>query len=295
VSTIKPIFLLADSQLLFWRDEGEPFLQRARTLLGADEERAGSTPKAAYLGASNGDAPEFYNLFVAAMEQVGVRDCRHIPAQPAAEDLNFLAGADLILLAGGEVRRGWDAFKAAGLDQKLVERYYGGALLLGVSAGAVQLGLKGWDESGTKTSDMLRVVPFVVDVHDEPGWARLLQTVPLAGEHARGIGIPSGGGALYHPDYSVEPVRHPLVEVSQTENGLQQALLLPGQASAPAAGAATADAAAESPAAGGPDRRQGGAETADLDRERSELGYSIDADGVIDLRRPEDPQKEPVN
>ncbi|HYL05234.1 MAG TPA: Type 1 glutamine amidotransferase-like domain-containing protein [Thermoanaerobaculia bacterium] len=310
MSTIKPIFLLADSQLLFWRDSGELFLGQARALLDADEERAGRAPKAAYLGASNGDAPEFYHLFVAAMEQIGIRDCRHIPTQPAAEDLDFLAGADLILLAGGEVRRGWDAFKAAGLDQKLVERYYGGALLFGVSAGAVQLGLKGWDETGAKTSDMLRVVPFVVDVHDEPGWAHLLQAVPRAGEHARGIGIPSGGGALYHPDYSVEPVRHPLVEVSQTESGLQQALLLPGQASAPAAGteaaggggAAAAAADADSPAAGGgtggspsPERRHGGAEAADLDRERSDLGYSIGADGVIELRRPEDPKKEPVN
>jgi hypothetical protein len=145
-------------------------------------------------------------------------------------------------------------------------------------------------------------VPFVVDVHDEPGWARLLQTVPLAGEHARGIGVPSGGGALYHPDYSVEPVRHPLAEVSQTESGVQQALLLPGQASVPAAGAATADKAADSPEAGGgttggtsPGRRQGGTADADIDRERSELGYSIDAYGVINLRRPEDPRKEPVN
>ncbi len=235
---------------------------------------------------------------------------------------------DLILLAGGEVRRGWDAFKAAGLDQKLIERYYGGALLVGISAGAVQLGLKGWDEAGERISDMLRVVPFVVDVHDEPGWGHLLQAVPRAGEHARGIGIPSGGGALYHPDYSVEPVRHPLVEVSQAENGLQQALLLPGQASAaaaepgrpgaeepagqagagePAGEPGAAAASAEPPgvpsdpegARGGrsdwgdrgdrADRRQ------DLERERKDLGYSIGADGVIELHPPEDPTKEPVN
>jgi Peptidase family S51 len=292
VSTIKPIFLLADSQLLFWRDEGEPFLGRARALLDADanEEPAKRDLRAAYLGASNGDAPEFYQLFVAAMEQIEVRDCRQIPAQPGAEDLDFLAGADLILLAGGEVRRGWDAFKAAGLDQKLIERYYGGALLLGISAGAVQLGLKGWDETGERTSDMLRIVPFVVDVHDEPGWGRLLRAVPRAGEHARGIGIPSGGGALYHPDYSVEPVRHPLVEVSQTENGTQQALLLPGQASGPAA--------EPEPAAPGrpPEPAAQAVEAvAELEQERSELGYSIGADGVIEIHRPADPTKEPVN
>lgn len=322
MSTIKPIFLLADSQLLFWRGEGELFLGRVRALVDADQEEMARAPRAAYLGASNGDLPEFYQLFLAAMEQIDVRDCRQIPAQPGAEDLDFLAGADLILLAGGEVRRGWDAFQAAGLDQKLVERYYGGALLIGISAGAVQLGLKGWDEAGERIGDMLRIVPFVVDVHDEPGWGRLLQAVPRAGEHARGIGIPSGGGALYHPDYSVEPVRHPLVEVSQAENGLQQALLLPGQASGAAAeprqpgtpepaepgeqtgAAATAAASAEPPGVpsdpgGGRgdrwDRGDRGDRGQDLERERSELGYSIGADGVIEIHRPEDPPKEPVN
>ncbi len=280
MSTIKPIFLLADSQLLFWREGEASFLRRARALIDADEENAGRAPRAAYLGASNGDAPEFYQLFVAAMEQIEIRDCRHLPAQPAAEDLEFLAAADLILLAGGEVRRGWDAFKAAGLDQKLVERYYGGALLVGISAGAVQLGLKGWDETGERTSDMLRIVPFVVDVHDEPSWGRLLQLVPKAGEHARGLGIPSGGGALYHPDYSVEPVRHPLVEVSQSENGVQQALLLPGQAS-PMGGeeAAAGESAAVAAAKDERGRQQ------EVEQERRELGYSIGGDGVIEIHR----------
>ena len=127
------------------------------------------------------------------------------------------------------LKRGFRAFVSAGIKDKIVERYYAGAILLGVSAGAVQLGLKGWDEAGEKTFDTFRLVPFVVDVHDEPSWTGLLRAVPKAGEHARGFGIPAGGGALYHPDYSVEPVRHPLTEVEATESGLRQALLLPGK------------------------------------------------------------------
>jgi hypothetical protein len=286
VSSIKPIFLLADSQLLFWRDGDELFLRRVRALVEADDEHAGRAPKAAYLGAANGDAPEFYQLFLSAMDQIEVRDCRQIPATPAAADLEFLAAADLILLAGGDVRRGWDAFKAAQLDQKLVERYYAGAVLLGVSAGAVQLGLKGWDETGERTSDMLRIVPFVVDVHDEPGWGRLLRAVPKAGEHARGLGIPGGGGALYHPDYSVEPIRQPLVEVSQTEGGgVRQALLLPGAAPQPAATAtAPGHGQSEPSEPAGPAAPAGdSAATA----ARRELGYSIGADGVIEVHPPE--------
>jgi len=247
VATIKPIFLLADSQLLFWRERRElpgeqgeeqteeqtaeqesPFLERVRGLL--DEEAPLPDPKAAYLGASNGDAPEFFDLFEAAMAGIGIRNCRHIPSDPQDADIEFLKEADLILLAGGDVGRGWRVFERTGIKDRLVERYYAGALLMGVSAGAVQLGLKGWDEASERLIDTLRLVPFVVDVHDEPSWSRLLKAVPKAGEHARGFGIPSGGGALYHPDYSVEPVRHPLTEVALGEEGqARQALLLPGE------------------------------------------------------------------
>jgi hypothetical protein len=224
-TSIKPIFLLADSQLLFWRDEeGHRFLDRARALIDADE--PGRPPKAAYLGASNGDAPEFFDLFLAAMAEIGIHDCRHVPAKPSAEDLAFLAESELILLAGGDVWLGWTAFEESGLKDKLMERYYAGAVLIGISAGAIQLGLKGWDEDGI--FDVLRLVPFVVDVHDEPSWSGLLAALPKAGEHARGFGIPAGGGAVYHPDYSVEPVRHPLTEVELTESGPRQALLFPG-------------------------------------------------------------------
>ncbi len=152
------------------------------------------------------------------MAEIGIRDCRHIPARAAGRGPGSSSTeADLILLAGGDVRRGWTAFEKTGLKDRLMERYYAGALLIGISAGAVQLGLKGWDEDGV--FDTLRLVPFVVDAHDEPAWSGLLQALPKAGEHARGFGIPTGGGAVYHPDYSVEPVRHPLTEVELGESG----------------------------------------------------------------------------
>jgi len=229
-ATIKPIFLLADSQLLFWRDEEGGFLERVRGLI--EEEEPGKEIRAAYVGASNGDAPEFYDLFVAAMDSVGIRTTRMFPSQPSAEDEEFLGGARLIKKTSGEIQRGWEAFQKNGLQQKLIERYYAGALLIGVSAGAVQLGLKGWseEEGSPRTFDTFRLVPFVIDAHDEPGWGHLQQIVQRAGEHARGFGIPSGGGAVYHPDYSVEPIRHPLAEVSLSEEGtVRQALLFPGE------------------------------------------------------------------
>lgn len=235
--SVKPIFLLADSQLLFWRDEGGHYLlDRARELLHEGDPDA--TLKAAYLGASNGDVPEFYDLFVAAMAEVGIRKCRHIPAEPSADDLEALDQAHLILLAGGDTLAGWRAFQAAGLPERLSRRYYEGSVLVGISAGAVQLGLKGRTESangeeGTGTSfETLRLVPFVIDVHDEPTWGALHALVQGSGELTRGYGIPSGGGALYHPDFSLEPVRHPVTEI-EARDGLRTSIVLPGAGTDP--------------------------------------------------------------
>lgn len=251
---VKPIFLLADSQLLFWKnEEGRYLLERARELLlEGDAER---TLKAAYLGASNGDLPEFYELFRAAMAEIGIRKSRHIPAHPTADDLEALDQADLILLAGGDTLAGWRAFQAAGVHGRIAQRYYAGAVLVGISAGAVQLGLKGWESSsaagganaagGTGVAEgdagasfeTLRLVPFVIDVHDETTWGQLHSLVQRSGELTRGYGIPTGGGALYHPDYSLEPVRHPLTEIELREGELRTSLVLPGTEAEPAPGA----------------------------------------------------------
>ncbi len=230
MATIKPVFLFSDSQLLFWRDGERQYLEQLRDLLIEDLDEPARPFSAAYFGASNGDAPEFYDLFLAAMDSIGIRRCRHIPARLGSDDLAFIDQADLLLFAGGDVRRGWDAFDANDLAAKIFARYYAGALLVGISAGAVQLGLKGWDEASDRLFDTFRVVPFVIDAHAEPDWPTLHRVVPRAGEHVKGIGIPTGGGLVYHPDYSLEPIRHPATEVFVNPEGkLVQTLLLPGE------------------------------------------------------------------
>jgi hypothetical protein len=56
------IYLLADSQLLFWHEDGKLFIESIRTSVRHD------SPKAAYVGASNGDNPDYYSLFVATKQ-----------------------------------------------------------------------------------------------------------------------------------------------------------------------------------------------------------------------------------
>ena len=94
---IKPLYLLAHSQLLFWKETGQGFMDRLR----ADADSA--TPKAAYIGASNGDSPEAYGIFEAAFDQVQTTSTHWVRAQFRAEDRRFLESADVIVLAGGDV------------------------------------------------------------------------------------------------------------------------------------------------------------------------------------------------
>ncbi len=224
---LQPIYLLADSQLLFWKNGDEPFLASVRGRL------ARRSPAAAYVGASNGDEPSFYSLFEAAMAEVGITERRMIKTTLEAEDLDFLDHADLVLLAGGDVERGWRAFEANGLKQILVRRYYEGALMMGISAGAVQLGLGGWGGeswSDGRFVDTFRMLPHLVGAHEEAAdWAPLKAAVLRMGEHSRGYGMASGGGFIYHPDHSIEPVRRPLVEIRLRGQNLRQSLLLPGE------------------------------------------------------------------
>ena len=222
VDAIRPMFLLADSQLLFWREGPELFLARVREALGDRPLRA------AYLGASNGDVPDFYDIFVAAMEGIGVRDCRMIPAAPSQDDRAFLDDADIILLAGGDAARGYRAFKESGLDERIVARYAAGAVLIGLSAGAMQLGMRAWTGAAEAPFDTFRLVPMVVATHDEHDWATLTEVVVALGDTGRGLGIPLGGGAVVHPDLSVEPIRKALVEIGVVEGVVKRALLMPG-------------------------------------------------------------------
>jgi cyanophycinase-like exopeptidase len=239
---LQPILCLADSQLLFWReDEGGPrWLERA--LGGA----AAETVRAAYVGASNGDEPAFYSIFAAAMESLGASAHRMILSQFGKDDREWLSSADLVLLAGGDPVRGWRVFEQSGLREAITARYFAGATLVGVSAGAVQLGwLAGpepTEEEEEETACLgegdvtmtFRLVPAVVGVHEEgEDWRRLRALLRAAEVPVRGLGIPSGGGLVYHPDGVIEPVRHPVHEWVPEERGLRHSLLLPGEGAVP--------------------------------------------------------------
>lgn len=208
---IKPIYLFADSQLLFWRSNDKPFLQSLWQYLANDR------PGAAYLGASNNNRLEFYEIFTAAMAEIGIKNCKMIPSIEDEENKLFLAQADIILLAGGDVARGWRFFQRSGIEQIIRHRYLQGAVLIGISAGAIQLGMSGWYEAGKTPGNLFRVlelVPYIIGVHAEKNnWQTLRQIRRSCNPPMKAIGIPSGGGMIYHPDQRIEPVRQTLYKL----------------------------------------------------------------------------------
>ncbi|MEM6454244.1 MAG: Type 1 glutamine amidotransferase-like domain-containing protein [Acidobacteriota bacterium] len=207
---IKPIFLLADSRPLFADDDPERSLLRA-VRRQVDE----GWVKAAYIGAANGDEPAFYEIFEAAMARIAVRTCRHVRAGYGETDQAFLREADIVLLAGGDVAEGWRVIESTGMQQHLIEAYYRGAVLLGVSAGAVHLGLRG--QAGEKPGPndhfpCLQLVPYAVDAHDEMrDWLRLRALIDRQ-PRLRGLGLPTGASARFDHGGLLEPLDAPLVE-----------------------------------------------------------------------------------
>jgi len=213
---LQPVYLFADSQLLFWQSEEGPYL---RILSASFENR---NLQAAYIGASNGDDPVFYEMFEAAMNLADIRNCRHITARYSAEEERFLKLSDVIVLAGGSVSRGWKVLEESGMREVVRERREKGAVLIGISAGAVQLGLTA--KEGGKDLDLLKIVPLLIAVHDEKNeWEELKKLAGKPEALYTGIGIPAGGGMIYHADHVIEAVRKPLIEIN---NG-QQNLIFP--------------------------------------------------------------------
>lgn len=219
----RALFLLADSQLLFWRTDGDCF---SNLLREAVDKRY---PKAAYIGASNGDLPEFYDLFQAAMNNIGISDCRMIRSGLQEQDLEYLWAADIILLAGGAVERGWRFFEQTGLGARIIKSYYEGAVLVGVSAGAIQLGLCGWPDANLPDDNPIhtfKLVPFIIGVHEEAGgWRALKKALRSCGGTTRGLGIPAGGGLIFYDDHSFRPLRYPVHEFVLREGAVAHSLL----------------------------------------------------------------------
>jgi cyanophycinase len=224
-SGLKPIYLFADSRLLFQkRADDSLFLNEVVGNTGV------TCPSVAYIGASNGDNPSIYHdLFLPAFEPTRVGERRMIPSNPSPEERLFLEHADIVLLAGGSVEVGWRAFSENGFRSLIDQRYLEGAMVLGVSAGAVQVGRGGLTDDESAFLPTFGLLSLFVGVHEEQeDWKLLRRAISLQERPMHAIGIPSGGGLMYHAG-EVFPIEKPVFEIQVGLSGTQEAQPYPIQ------------------------------------------------------------------
>lgn len=217
----KPLLLLADSRPLYRPSRGVPVLERVRARIPK------RSLKAAYLGASNGDEPAFFEIFRGAMEKVPGCASRMIHAEHDEDEAAWLAESDLIFLAGGDPVLGWRAMERTGRLELLRSRHEAGALLIGLSAGAMQLGVAIHTPEGTLPT--LGLAPYLVHVHDEARrWRDLIRAVRAHSPPMDGLGIPSGGATLCHPDGTLEVWCERAKRIACVDGALTEDELAPG-------------------------------------------------------------------
>ena len=221
-SDTRSLYLFADSQPLFWKS--------GAFLAAVCESSANTQPNVAYIGASNGDCADAHGIFTAAFEQVRTAGTHWVRGGFSNEDRAFLAAADVIVLAGGDVEAGWNVFTRTGLRESILKRYREGAILLGVSAGAVQFGRYASvadSNGGQKLLETFGLLDVIVDVHDEKrDWQGLSSTIQLLEGAVRGIGIPHGAALVVHADGSYEPLGRAVEEFVLSGGRLRRSVLL---------------------------------------------------------------------
>jgi hypothetical protein len=245
----EPIFILADSKNIFGRTlfEGDKPVPSSSSLDAemkcwwdvvacATIRRAlakGHKRKCAcYIGASNGDQKVFYDTFVTAMAKADFpQDClRRVLATPTAVDLQVIRNeAVLIVLSGGDPLGGWKVMADNGVADALRDAYQSGAIIQGISAGAMILGshvFRLTPEQGA-ADEVVPTLGFLGNVmfsaHEEADdWVNARQAVSVLID-SLGIdrapctlGLPFESLLTVHPDGSIEAVGKDLPMLSPT-------------------------------------------------------------------------------
>lgn len=211
----RPLFLLAGGQ---WRKPSalEPVL---RVVLS---QARVSLPGVAYVGAANGDDPDFFNFFKPWLIRAGAGRVSRILLARENADLALarrqLRAADAVFVSGGDVEAGMHwlrKYKLRPLFESLLHR---DVLFFGISAGSILLGTHwvSWadprDDASAVLFPCLGLAPVLCDTHaEEDDWEELKTAVRLLGPGGRGCGIPSGGALRVHANRRIEALGLPAV------------------------------------------------------------------------------------
>lgn len=197
-----PVVLLADSQLLFNHARAVVFHQQLRRFLKGQEQGRSAGAYCVYVGAANNNRPEFFAMAEQALSGLGFPRCEFLKA--GLTDLKTPQQTPaLILLAGGDPLLGWQTLEQPELQAWLVEQWHKGALLLGISAGAMHLTSAVLAEGGKPyRQSFMELYPLVTFVHEEAeDWPSYQAFQALGDSQQRScLKIPFGSGCWIQGD-----------------------------------------------------------------------------------------------
>ena len=206
----KPIYLLAGGRRGS-RTEGDPILETVVKKIGKP------APSVAYVGAANGDSPDFFKWMTSYLQMAGAGEVRLAPMAGKGADLeearHVLNTADSVFISGGDVEAGMRQLEEKNLNSVFGSLYRRGVLFFGSSAGSIMLA-KCWirwrDPADDLTAEIfpcMGLADVVCDTHGEAeGWEELHCFLKLTGTDRVGYGIPTGLALCIHPDGSVEAI-----------------------------------------------------------------------------------------
>jgi peptidase E len=160
-------------------------------------------PSIAYVGAANGDEPEFFSRGEAMLREAGAGQVRLVPLVSEKADTKaakvVLSEADLVFVSGGDVEAGMEVLKRRGLTGLLRELAEQGKPFAGVSAGSIMLASE-WvrwrddnDDSSAERFECLGIAPVLCDTHGEgDDWEELTALLALCPQGTKGYGLRSG-------------------------------------------------------------------------------------------------------
>jgi len=192
---IGPMALLADSQLLFGGDKGEQLSQWVGGQVAA-RQTANAIKKAVYIGASNGNAIEFYLMATDICRQWGIESVEHVKN---INQLTALSVEDIavVILAGGDVAVGWGFLSLPSVRRWLDNYTQSNGLIIGISAGAIHLA-SAFSKDYGRSECFLEYCSANIAAHEEQeGWPSVCLWQQCADDaQSLYIGLPFGGGML---------------------------------------------------------------------------------------------------
>lgn len=208
----KPIYLLAG---------GRGGSEVSSILNEVFRELDGASRVVAYVGAANGDNPDFFRRMDAII--TSGRDCEVVRTDLCSQHadvskaVDIIDSADAIFMSGGDVEAGMQVLNDRNIAPLLLDLYLQGKLFFGVSAGSIMLARE-WvrwpnpeDNSTAELFPCVGLANLICDTHGEAdGWEELTAALTLSTDGAAGYGITSGTCLKVMPDGSLQAMAGPI-------------------------------------------------------------------------------------